>query len=129
MELGPPELKGKKYPSKEHALKVASHFKTKIASAEKDSAFFIAGSKLELYPYCDQVSPLRQNRYFHYLSGVNQISGCYILYNLESNKLTLFLPNIDEDDIIWSGLPLSPEQALAKYDVDEVLYEADTKLD
>ncbi|OWB81829.1 hypothetical protein B5S33_g448 [[Candida] boidinii] len=127
MELGPPELKGKKYPSKEHALRVASHFKTKLASAEKDSAFFIAGTKLELYPYCDQVSPLRQNRYFHYLSGVNQISGCYILYNLESNKLTLFLPNIDEDDIIWSGLPLSPEQALAKYDVDEVLYEADVE--
>jgi Xaa-Pro dipeptidase len=34
--------------------------------------------------------------------------------------LTLFIPPIDPDSVIWSGLPLTPEEALQKYDVDDV---------
>lgn len=43
-------------------------------------------------------------------------------YDIQSSKTTLFIPPIDPDDVIWSGLPVSAEDALAKYDVDEVKY-------
>lgn len=115
-----------KYPAKEHALRVKNHFLAKKESVKKDAtAFFIASAKYTNYPYCDQVAPLRQNRYFHYLSGIDQIAGAFVLFNVFNDKLTLFLPNIDEDDIMWSGMPLSPEDALKDYDFDEVLYAKD----
>lgn len=32
--------------------------------------------------------------------------------------MTLFIPPIDPEDVIWSGLPLLPKDAMAKYDID-----------
>ena len=43
-----------------------------------------------------------------------------MVYNVETSRLTLFIPPIDPDSVIWSGLPLSPAEALEIYDVDEV---------
>ena len=40
-------------------------------------------------------------------------------------QLTLFLPPLDPDSVIWSGLPLSADSALDKYDVDAVLTTSD----
>jgi Xaa-Pro dipeptidase len=115
-----------KYPAKQHAKKVKNHFFNKKTDANSDrTAFFIASATLKLYPYCDQTAPLRQNRYFHYFTGIDQISGAYILYKTSTEKLTLFLPDIDKEDIMWSGLPLSPENVLKDYDIDEVLYAKD----
>lgn len=115
-----------KYPAKEHAKRVQDHFlKKKTTAVEDKTAFFIASATLKNYPYCDQTAPLRQNRYFHYLTGIDQISGAYILFNACTSKLTLFLPDVDSDDIMWSGLPLSPEDALQEYDVDTVSYAKD----
>jgi Xaa-Pro dipeptidase len=37
-----------------------------------------------------------------------------------ADKLTLFIPPIDPDDVVWSGLPLSPKEALEQYDIDLV---------
>lgn len=121
-----------RYPAKLHAQKTYKHFVKLISDQNliktNKIAFFIASAKLKLYPYCDQTAPLRQNRYFHYFSGIDQISGASVLYNTHTDKLTLFLPNIDKDDIMWSGLPLSPEEAFEKYDFDDVLYEKDIQL-
>lgn len=116
-----------KYPAKEHAKRVKTHFLSKKAAtnAQDKIAFFIASATLKLYPYCDQTSPLRQNRYFHYLSGIDQISGAYVLFDTIKEKLILFLPDIEEDDIMWSGLPLSPKEALETYDFDEIYYAKD----
>jgi Xaa-Pro dipeptidase len=44
---------------------------------------------------------------------------------MDSSKTTLFIPPIDPEDVIWSGLPVSPEEAMQKYDVDEVKYTSD----
>lgn len=79
----------------------------------------MSGENLELYQYSDQTKPLRQNRYFYYLSGC-EIPGSHVLYLTDSDSLTLFLPDIDEEDIMWSGLPVLKEEALEKYDVDDV---------
>jgi Xaa-Pro dipeptidase len=32
-----------------------------------------------------------------------------------ADKLTLFIPPIDPEDVVWSGLPLSAEEALQKF--------------
>lgn len=117
--FGPQALFGRKYPSKEHAKRVFQHFAEK--NSTKNVSFFMSGEDLELYQYCDQTKPIRQNRYFFYLSGC-EIPGCHVLYDAEADKLTLFLPNIDYEDVMWSGMPLSLEEALDKFDVDAVKY-------
>jgi Xaa-Pro dipeptidase len=33
---------------------------------------------------------------------------------MAKQKLTLFIQPINPDDVVWSGLPLSPEEALKK---------------
>lgn len=65
-----------------------------------------------------------QRRYFYYLTGCN-LADCFFTYDIQSSKSTLFIPPIDPDDVIWSGLPLSIDEALAKYDVDEVKFSND----
>lgn len=40
---------------------------------------------------------------------------------MKSDKLTLYIPPIDPDEVIWSGLPMSPAEAQKLYDVDCVL--------
>lgn len=42
-------------------------------------------------------------------------------YNVKKDHLTLFIPPVNPDDVIWSGMPLTPKEALEKYDVDECL--------
>lgn len=128
MSDGPRSLEGKKYPAKNHAQKVHSLLQKKNSTKAKDVSFFISGEDLELYKYCDQTRPFRQNRYFFYLSGVN-IPGSHVLYQSGSDKLTIYLPNVDKEDIMWSGLPLSKEEAAKKFDADEIKYAADIASD
>ena len=61
----------------------------------------------------------RQRRHFYYLSGCD-VPDCLLTYTIETSKLNLYIPPIDPDSVIWSGLPLSVDEAKAKYDVDEV---------
>ena len=61
----------------------------------------------------------RQRRYFFYLSGC-QLPDCALTYSISTSTLTLFIPPLDPDSVIWSGLPPSLEDALAAYDVDAV---------
>ena len=53
------------------------------------------------------------------------MADCYYAYDIHSGKATLFIPPIDPDEVMWSGLPVSREQALERYDVDEVKYTTD----
>ncbi|SCU81036.1 LANO_0B01816g1_1 [Lachancea nothofagi CBS 11611] len=118
-------LEGHKYPAKPHASKVKEFFLAKKTNAQpSNTAIFIAGEQLEAIKYCDQTKPFRQNRYFFYLTGVN-IPGASVLFDFATDKLTLFLPNIDQDDVMWSGLPMSLEEAQKSFDVDEVLFVKD----
>lgn len=61
----------------------------------------------------------RQRRYFYYLTGC-ALADCSFTYDIATEKSTLFIPPIDADSVIWSGLPLSAKEALQIYDVDEV---------
>ncbi|CCD23250.1 putative Xaa-Pro dipeptidase NDAI_0B02150 [Naumovozyma dairenensis CBS 421] len=117
----PASLEGKKYPSKAHNEKVKKIFQSVNLDLPVNSAVFIAGNEVEPIKYCDISHPFRQERYFYYLSGVD-VPGSSILFNMKSNKLTLFLPLVDDDDVMWSGMPMGINEALNTFDVDEVLY-------
>ena len=60
----------------------------------------------------------RQRRYFFYLSGC-ELPDSYLTYEIASKKLTLFIPPVEPDEVIWSGLPMTTKEAEAKYDIDE----------
>lgn len=60
-----------------------------------------------------------QRRYFYYLSGC-ELADSYLTYDITADKLTLFIPPIDPESVIWSGLPVSVDEALLLYDVDDV---------
>lgn len=48
-----------------------------------------------------------------------------VVYDAVKDELTLFIPPINPESVIWSGLPLSPEEAAKLYDVDRVLFTTD----
>lgn len=112
-----------KYPARQHALNVKKHLKTKIKDLS-DYALFLSGSFQESYRYSDTAKVFRQERYFYYLTGCN-VPSSHVFYDLNKEELVLFLPEIDYDDVMWSGMPLSLEEAQKKFDVDKVLYERD----
>ncbi|CAI6337205.1 unnamed protein product [Periconia digitata] len=109
-------LKGK-YPAKEHAKKVAEWL---IANGgDKTGTIYLEAQKSRLIEDNDGEAPFRQRRFFYYLSGCN-LPDSYLTYNIPTETLNLFIPPVEPDEVIWSGLPMSPSEAKAKYDVDNV---------
>lgn len=118
----PEAIKGKKYPAKAHLLKVKKLLLEKNNKISNDSAaILVAGEEAEPIKYCDQHKTFRQNRYFYYLSGVD-IPGSALLFDFKSEKSTLYLPNIDWEDVLWGGMPKSLEDAKKEYDFDSIVY-------
>ncbi|KAF7865836.1 hypothetical protein EAF04_006001 [Stromatinia cepivora] len=107
-----------KYPAKEHARKVVEYIRSKEPGAE--GVLYLEAQKTVMIEDNDEAAPFRQRRYFHYLTGCD-LPDSYFTYNISTGKSTLFIPPIDPESVIWTGLPVSPEEALALYDVDEVL--------
>ncbi|ODV88857.1 hypothetical protein CANCADRAFT_28801 [Tortispora caseinolytica NRRL Y-17796] len=107
-----------KYPAKQHALKV------KALLGLSEGLLYIESEKTVYFPNCDQTRPFRQNRSFYYLTGCD-LPDCYVTFDLAQEKLVLYLPPIDDDDVMWSGMPLLPEEAMKKYDIDSCVYESD----
>ena len=67
------------------------------------------------------MAPSSQRRFFYYLTGV-PLADCHLIHEIETAKSTLFIPPVNPETVIWSGLPLSAEEAKEKFDVDEVKY-------
>jgi Xaa-Pro dipeptidase len=42
------------------------------------------------------------------------VPDSYVAYDIKTDHLTLFIPPIDPEDVIWSGLPLLEKEALDK---------------
>ena len=64
-------------------------------------------------------APFRQRRPFFYLSGC-ALPDSAVTYRLASRTLTLYIPPLDPAAVLWAGLPLTPAEAMHKYDVDAV---------
>lgn len=117
-----------KYPAKSHAQRIVTNYNDLKTDADKVDAIYVAGEMARLWPDSDIGVPFRQGRYFLYVTGCSE-PDCHVLYHVGSMKLTLYLPPIDEDSVMWSGLPKSPEEALEEYDVDEVKYSTELSND
>lgn len=103
-----------KYPAKAHAKRVADKLKL------DNGLILLAGAKTQYYPDSDQPIPFRQDRAFYYLTGCNE-PGCYVTYETAKEKLTLWLPKVDEGRrVFYDGRNLNAKEAMEKYDVDEV---------
>lgn len=111
------------YPAKSHAQKVASllaGLDPSVSSPSSPTVVYIAGETLKLWPHCDQTQPLRQNRYFNYLSGAYDVPGCHVIYDIAKDSLTLYIPDVDKEDVMWSGMPMDEHEAASRYEVDHV---------
>ncbi|KAM0428510.1 hypothetical protein ACHAPT_006870 [Fusarium lateritium] len=111
-----------KYPAKSHALRVVELLRDKVPNA--NGYLYVEGQMSKLLEDSDENEPFRQRRHFYYLTGCD-LSNCYFLYDIVSSKSTLFIPPVDPEEVVWCGLPLSPQEALEKYDVDEVKFSND----
>ncbi|OCK76100.1 putative Xaa-Pro aminopeptidase pepP [Lepidopterella palustris CBS 459.81] len=110
-------LKGK-YPAKAHAKKVAEWIKSQGGDAT--GTLYLEGMGTRMIEDNDEPMPFRQRRYFFYLTGC-ALPDCYFTYDMQTEKSTLFIPPIDPDEVMWSGLPMTAEEALKIYDIDAVL--------
>ncbi|KAK5942270.1 hypothetical protein PMZ80_004833 [Knufia obscura] len=108
-----------KYPAKAHCRRVAKFLTDQ--GKPRDGILYLEAQKTQMVEDDDQAIQFRQRRYFFYLSGC-KLPDAYLIYSIPLDKLTLFIPPIDPDEVIWSGLPESREEALQKYNVDEVKY-------
>ncbi|KAH8898276.1 putative Xaa-Pro aminopeptidase [Thozetella sp. PMI_491] len=111
-------LKGK-YPAKAHAKRVADYIREKIPGAS--GVLYLESRSTKLLEDNDEAEPFRQRRFFYYLTGA-PLADSQLTYDIDSSKLTLFVPPIDPEHVMWAGLPPTPEELLAKYDIDEVKY-------
>lgn len=108
------EILRQKYPAKAHFRRVVSYLKRSIPITAGDSGvIYVESAKSKLWPNSDQEAPFRQDRYFYYLTGC-ELPDCYVIYDLAKQQSTLFIPPIVANDVIWSGLPVLPDEALRK---------------
>ncbi|RDL30179.1 putative Xaa-Pro aminopeptidase pepP [Venustampulla echinocandica] len=111
-----------KYPAKAHARRVVEYMRTKVPDIS--GVLYLEGQKDRLIEDNDGEAPFRQRRYFYYLTGC-ALPDSYYTYDIATDTSTLFIPPIDPESVIWSGLPLSQEEASGLFDVDHVLTTTD----
>lgn len=105
----------KRYPAKAHARRVAS-----LLNSANGTIYLEAGPIWE-HEDSDSEAPFRQRRAFYYLSGC-PLSDSFLTYDIAKDHLTLYIPPIDPESVLWSGLPTSIDQAKDQFEVDEVLH-------
>ncbi|KAG5942598.1 hypothetical protein E4U59_001012 [Claviceps monticola] len=108
-----------KYPAKAHAKRVVDQIRK--SKPDANGVIYLEACATKMQEDNDSPVPFRQRRYFYYLTGCD-VADCSLAYDIQSGKSILFIPPVDADDVIWSGLPLSIDDALQKYDVDEVKF-------
>ncbi|KAI4599743.1 hypothetical protein KJ359_001479 [Pestalotiopsis sp. 9143b] len=116
-------LRGK-YPAKSHARRVVDYIRTKIPAAT--GILYLEGQYEQFYEDVDEAIPFRQRRAFMYLTGIADRAGCHLIYDMASDTSTVFIPQDDVEQILWSGESLDSEQMLKQYEIDQVL--PDTEL-
>ncbi|OJJ50448.1 hypothetical protein ASPZODRAFT_57249 [Penicilliopsis zonata CBS 506.65] len=107
-----------KYPAKAHARRVAQYLRSQGHAGS--GLIYLEAQKTRMIEDNDEAMPFRQRRPFFYLSGCH-LPDSYLIYDVHKDELTLFIPPIDPESVIWSGLPLSSSDALNTYDIDRAL--------
>jgi len=104
----------RKYPAKAHYLRVLDYIKSKTSISLDNDVIYLEGQRSRMNEDNDQEAPFRQRRYFYYLTGC-ELPDCSVVYDVKSGKSTLFIPPVVEDEVVWSGLPLTKEEALKRW--------------
>ncbi|RMZ68596.1 peptidase d [Pyrenophora seminiperda CCB06] len=107
-----------KYPAKQHARRVQAKL------GVEDGLIYLPGQPSRNNEDSDMPAPFRQRRYFYYMNGCNE-PDCHLMYDIRRDVLTLFIPRIKPERVIWNGRGSTPAEALEKYDIDEVHYTED----
>ncbi|GAB1738977.1 hypothetical protein NU219Hw_g3745t1 [Hortaea werneckii] len=113
-----------KYPAKAHARRVADALSSSSSSSSSNSSgglIVVTAAQSRPWPDSDMPAPFRQARYFYYLTGCNE-PGCVVVYDIKHDKLTLWLPAIDQSRVVWTGRGSTVEEALDRYDIDDAHY-------
>jgi Xaa-Pro dipeptidase len=104
-----------KYNAKAHARRVAE------AAGSPSALVVLQGEKKANYSGSDQPRHFRQDRYFYYITGCNE-PDCYVTYDISKDFLTLWLPQANPSRVFYDGRGSTPEEAMAKYDIDDAKY-------
>ncbi|KAI9692934.1 MAG: hypothetical protein M1822_004929 [Bathelium mastoideum] len=120
MDTPPPKepILGGKYPAKDHARRVVDWIAAN--GGERKGIIYLEGQKTIMIEDKDQEVQFHQRRHFYYLTGC-PLPECFFTYDIDTDKSTLYIPPVDPDEVIWSGLPVTVEEAAELYDVDFVL--------
>lgn len=110
-----------KYPAKYHLQRVLSRLRSlnnndddTDSSTLDTSLLFLESAQSRNHEDSDQEAEFRQRRYFYYLTGC-ELSDSVFVYDVKRDEGTLFIPPVVDAEVIWSGLPMLPEEALEKY--------------
>lgn len=49
-------------------------------------------------------------------------ADCHLTYDIQTDTLSLFIPQVDPQRVIWYGPGISPPEALDRYDIDAVYF-------
>ncbi|RAR09050.1 xaa-pro dipeptidase [Stemphylium lycopersici] len=104
-----------KYPAKQHARRVQEKL------GIEEGLIYLPGQLARNNDDSDMPAPFRQRRYFYYVSGCNE-ADCHLAYDVQRDVLTLFIPRIKPERVIWNGRGSTRAEALVKYDIDQVFY-------
>lgn len=112
-----------KYPAKAHAERVADYIRAKAPGVDR-GVIYLESRATKLLEDNDEAEPFRQRRPFFYLTGC-PLADSFVVYDMATSTSTLFIPPVDPDSVIWSGLPVTADEALARWDVDAVRHVGD----
>ncbi|KAG1052422.1 hypothetical protein G6F43_005440 [Rhizopus delemar] len=87
----------------------------------KEGLIYLRGQVLSERDDTDVELPFRQESNFFYVTGLSE-PGFHVLIDIATHKIQLVSPNLDEDAVMWMGLPDDLDTLVQKYDVDEALY-------
>ncbi|GAB7333086.1 hypothetical protein MBLNU13_g04761t1 [Cladosporium sp. NU13] len=104
-----------KYNAKAHARRVAE------AAGSPSALIVLEGEKKANYSGSDQPRHFRQDRYFYYITGCDE-PDCYVTYDISKDFLTLWLPQANPSRVFYDGRGSTPEEAMARYDIDDAKY-------
>ena len=98
-------------PAKQHVQAVASKL-------EKESGLiYLLGQYAFKIEDSDQPKTWRQRRYFYYCSGVD-VPNCCLTYDIATDHLILYIPEIKPERVVWEGRGPTIEEAEEAYDID-----------
>ena len=94
--------------AKQHCQAVASKLE------DSEGLIYLLGQYTFTIEDSDQPKTWRQRRYFYYCSGVD-IPNCCLTYNIKTDELTLYVPKIVPEQVVWVGRGPTVEEARERF--------------